>query len=790
MSGRIPVMQAVVSIRNLFHLIAVVCALAATRLLLPGACGTTSAYPEWTSANHYRILMAVDPRGRPRSNSPASAKIDFQRILAQKGCHGGFDDDTIEVIAYTESGQPAVFDGSRSGNEQFLLPWRMDKYFGITTVTLSFVAPNETLTRYAIYLDTVESGLGRPRRYHGLVGDGDRFREGYKRREINASHFDQFCDFDGDGDLDLFKGGVEPFVYCYENVGGNRFVDRGRLTSGGELFTLPKSQANRSWVTVAFHDWDGDGDQDFFPSFMDGPDAGKIVFYRNATRENGGQLTFTRLGVMETVSGVPVAGGTQAGGWFPSIAFVRDGDGDGDGRTDVLVGSNNRCYLYRNLGAEAQGLPRLADAVAVLSGGADIVLTNPRFDCADIDGDDDFDLFAGTQPGRVYWFKNVGTRWKPEFDRGTVIAYGGKYLVGDAHSGVKVADFDRDGLLDFVVGRFWERTELSAADQPRDYGGFYKNVGTPTSPRFERTIPASPHTEQFQICDAVRQNSVRAVDWNRDGKTDLLAGDTDGFIWCFRNETGNFFPVFATGEKLLADGKPLSVASTGGHARFDLCDWNDDGEQDLLVADGGGTLTLFLRKGKSNLASGQKVIAAGKPIQGVGRSSVLVCDWNNDGLKDVVFADEKGYYFHQNVGAADKPVLDAAKPITFAGRNVSYVRPNLGSFVDWDGDGKKDFIACHFENDIRLYRNAGSGKPGAEPEFASSEGVMVIESWTPQMISGADAVDWNGHGDIDILTGQGHGGSGLRFFERDYIEDEINDTHPIVTVGEVEVKPN
>ena len=50
------------------------------------------------------------------------------------------------------------------------------------------------------------------------------------------------------------------------------------------------------------------------------------------------------------------------------------------------------------------------------------------------------------------------------------------------------------------------------------------------------------------------------------------------------------------------------------------------------------------------------------------------------------------------------------------------------------------------------------------------------------MISGADAIDWNGDGDIDILTGQGHGGSGLRFYERDWIEDELNGTHPILAV--------
>ncbi len=390
--------------------------------LLSQGTGAAAARPPWTSPNKYRIPLKVDPRGRTRSNLPASVDIDFQGALTERGCSGNFDESTIEVIAYTREGKPQVFDPTRRGYERYLLPWRLQKYFGMTKVTLSFVMPTSTLTDYAVYFDTLESGLGKPRRHHGLVGDGDRFHEEFKRREINASHFDHFCDFDGDGDLDLFKGGVEPFVYCYENMGGSRLVNRGRLTSGGRLFTLPKSDSNRSWVTVAFHDWDGDGDQDFFPSFMDGPDRGKIVLYKNTTRENGGRLSFTRVGPLRTITGVPLAGGTQAGGWFPSIAFVPDWDGDRDGRTDVLVGSNNHCYLYRNLGLDEKELPRLADAVPVQADGTDLVLVNPRFDCADIDGDGDLDLFAGTQPGPVYWFRNTGTRTRPEFDAGTVIA--------------------------------------------------------------------------------------------------------------------------------------------------------------------------------------------------------------------------------------------------------------------------------------------------------------------------------------------------------------------------------
>src|SRR4030095_1419432 len=102
----------------------------------------------------------------------------------------------------------------------------------------------------------------------------------------------------------------------------------------------------------------------------------------------------------------------------------------------------------------------------------------------------------------------------------------------------------------------------------------------------------------------------------------------------------------------------------------------------------------------------------------------------------LLLADDKGYYFSRNTGTDDAPVLAAPVPILFGGKRASYIRPNLGSFVDWDGDGKRDLIGCNFENSIRFHRNIGSGGRGKEPQFSDAEGITLLEGESPQMISG------------------------------------------------------
>ena len=788
---------------RVLYLPALLTILGSCRMGQPGS----DARLEWICPAGYRIPLTLE---NTNAQGPASVDIDFAAKLKDKTTTGTFDPATVAIIAYSPSGSPVVFDDRREGYEQYLVPFRLDQYFGIDKVTLNFVVPDTAYTYYA-YFDMRESGLGKPQRYSGLVGDGDRFTVGFSRREVNACGYDCFADIDGDGDLDLFKGGTEPYIFCYENTGDSRFISRGKLTSEGAVFQVPTDGVGRSWHSVSFYDWDEDGDQDLFLYQPTGPAeeyVNQVSKYENTTPK-GGQLTFTYRGQLKTASGKTLG------------STVRFSDYDGDGKPDVFSNRGEGVIaFYRNISTgKSIADMRIADGIYLRANGMPIQLWSATPDFADIDNDGDLDLFSGSEDGPIYFFENVGSRKRPVFTMGRIVAF---YEYMDLRSGVKVADFDGDGLLDFVAGRYWERTQWS--EQPRMFGKLYKNVGTSAKPKFEARDASggSPYTEQFQIADAVRQNGLRADDWNGDGMPDLIVGDTDGYVWYFENTTDEKFPVFAPGEKLESNGKAIRVygewkeGRAAGYARPEVCDWNNDGRKDLLVADGRGWLFLYLNRGSATeplLDEGRRLQANGKAIDGTARGSVLVCDWDNDGKKDVIFGmiggrevsefrdwpplhddatEDSGFLFYKNTGTDADPVLGFPKWIKAGpgeGKVITYSRPNLGDFVDWDGDGKKDLIACEFERNARVYINTASGGTNAEPAFSSSEkGIVIVQPFTTQMMSGADATDFNADGDIDILTGQGHGASGLRFYERSYIEDWLRGSHPVVIVGEVEMR--
>jgi hypothetical protein len=186
------------------------------------------------------------------------------------------------------------------------------------------------------------------------------------------------------------------------------------------------------------------------------------------------------------------------------------------------------------------------------------------------------DLVSGAGGGGIWLFRNTGTRQNPVLAAGVKVEAHGKPIAGCAgdDSHIHVADWDGDGLRDLLVGRW---TALL----------FYKNVGTPSEPRF-----AAPTEIKCPVGEFPGRPTPCVADLDGDGKPGLILGSVELPILFCRN-IGT-----AQNPRL---GPPQPLALKGDH--FDegwryavtVTDWNGDGKPDLLVG-AGGNVWLFLGK--------------------------------------------------------------------------------------------------------------------------------------------------------------------------------------------------
>jgi len=231
------------------------------------------------------------------------------------------------------------------------------------------------------------------------------------------------------------------------------------------------------------------------------------------------------------------------------------------------------------------------------------------------------------------------------------------------------------------------------------------NVGDNSDPVFMHNGSDTPYLlsgVRLETADSSYLNvgsnaSPFVVDWNEDGKKDLIVGNGDGDVFYYQNVGTNDKPVFLNRDILKVGEKNLNV---GSNASPFVVVWNEDGKKDLIVGNGDGDIFFHQNVGTNDkpVFLNRDILKVGEKNLNVGtNASPFVVDWNEDGKKDLIIGNgDGGVFFYQNVGTNDKPVFFNREVIRKSETDHEHlvtVMQNASPFVvDWNEDRKKDLI--------------------------------------------------------------------------------------------------
>ena len=321
-----------------------------------------------------------------------------------------------------------------------------------------------------------------------------------------------------------------------------------------------------------------------------------------------------------------------------------------------------------------------------------------------------------------------------------ILQAAGRPLQVASYSVPAVADWDSDGLPDLIVGEEVPDGPENVLGKVR----VYRNTGTATAWVFDSCTYAQVAGADLVVTGSGCLGAFpRVFDWDGDGRKDLVVGQSDGRVALFLNVNTDADPRFASATYLQVGPPEAKVdIDVGYRATLDIVDWNNDGRYDLVVGGRDGAVTVFLNEA----ASGAAGFTAGTQLMdGTGalsvpweRASVAVYDLNGDGRKDLLAGNTEGQLvFYANGGSDAAPTFSGYRFLQAGGSEVNLDgSPRSRPFVaDVNQDGLPDLLVGAADGLVRLYAGQPAESSGALHWLDASpprDGFVYAFAVTPQ----------------------------------------------------------
>ncbi|MBL8026922.1 MAG: T9SS type A sorting domain-containing protein [Fibrobacteres bacterium] len=367
-----------------------------------------------------------------------------------------------------------------------------------------------------------------------------------------------------------------------------------------------------------------------------------------------------------------------------------------------------------------------------------------RFTLGDLNGDGRQDITVMSHGRDRCWVHyNQGTAEEPKFTFAQRLLNNFSENVPSwfyAAGSMQLTDWDNDGDNDFLM------SDANGWSPGTEGVYLVTNIGSAASYRLypgHKLLPI-PGTRW-----------AHAVDWDKDGKKDLLVATTRKLSLHLNNrgnDTLATFDLAKTFKTALLDSLPCSGLASA--------DFNNDGRLDLLTFAAGTRASLYYATAKP------ESLEAGVRLDSIVNSHDLSAfDWNRDGLTDILVMDtiESALLLHINAGSATTPLFHY-RPDTIRATDFARIEQSMYIQVaDWDRDGHNDLmfsggydVHCSGMTPyIRFYRNLSpSGMPlYGTGQFLKSGGKVIGGSWGANGMQSAVVADFTGDAVLDAYSG-------------------------------------